>query len=193
MNDAACTCFLCTSLCDSVSETELDNVRPSCSTGPSLSLSATFITKAELSKQKIIETNKLMPCEAEYCNCAVRECVFSHWINTVSVSLLCSLTSCYFIVIHTKVCPIFVSASWNFKQGQLSDSAIERAVCQGGLVLCGLVSHGCCNKPYIISSHIFILPKPEIFFCITLTSVTIFLGIILPSATVFLLISFLSS
>ncbi len=89
--------WLCISIC-----TEIDNARPSCSTGPSLSLSTTYITKAELSKQKIVETNKLMPCEAEYCNCTVRECVFSRWTNTVSVSLLCSLTSCYFIVIHTK-------------------------------------------------------------------------------------------
>lgn len=59
---------------------KLDKARTSCSTGPSLSSSATYrrhITKAELSKQKIIETNKRMPCEAEYCNCTVREYVYS--------------------------------------------------------------------------------------------------------------------
>ena len=45
----------------SVREIEVNKARPSCSTGPSLSSSAAYrwhITKAELSKQKIIETNK---------------------------------------------------------------------------------------------------------------------------------------
>ena len=61
----------------SVREIEVNKARPSRSTGPSLSSSAAYrwhITKAELSKQKIIETNKCMPREAEYCNRTVREC-----------------------------------------------------------------------------------------------------------------------
>lgn len=61
-----------------------------------------------------------------------------------------------------------------FKKEQLSDSAIEMAVCLVGLVLCSLISHGCCNKPHILSSHIIILPKCIVLLDITLTSVVSF-------------------
>lgn len=74
MSDAAYICvFVHKSMLLSVQEIETDKPRTRCSTGSSLSSSAltggSHITKAELSKQKIIETNSRVPREAEYCNC----------------------------------------------------------------------------------------------------------------------------
>lgn len=78
VSESAYTClFVRDLMLLSVREIEVSKARPSRSTGPSLSSSAAYrwhITKAELSKQKIIETNKRMPREAEYCSRTVREC-----------------------------------------------------------------------------------------------------------------------
>lgn len=112
------------------------------------------VTQAELRKQEIMERNLTKRAAAKVCM-RVYLCVFCHCANTVTVLLLC-----HFIVIHTKSVSYFQKRFMKFWTGAAKRYAIERAVCQGGLVLCGLVTYCCCNKPF---SYSLILQKCVFF------------------------------